>query len=184
MIFNRLPAMALVLATLLASPASAQFFGWGGGYVGGSVGSTSFEEASGSPVGEGASIALHGGFNVAVIPNVVFGGELSLSPTVLEDSTTPSETFGYMTTLRARAGFTMDNILIYGALGYAAAVYDNGLGTDAGNGTMYAYGAEYKFTPLTSVRLEVSHTKIDDFVALPTTSFETDTISLGASLHF
>jgi outer membrane immunogenic protein len=92
-------------------------FSWAGWYVGGNVGYEWATVPGSSANPKGVAGGLQGGYNWQ-FGQFVFGGETDLQLSGADDTFAPwkfsNPWFG---TLRARAGYAMNNILFYGTLG-------------------------------------------------------------------
>ena len=174
---KRLLLSGIVLATLaLAAPASAAdrpgrgpaykappmaLFNWTGFYIGGHAGYGWGEAENLEPTGwfGGGQI----GYNWQYAPNWVFGLEADLSGGDINDrggvaplADTKTNYFG---TARARLGYTVDRVMVYGTGGLAWAHNraNDGLGVrdDATHvGWAAGAGVEYAFAPNWSTKLE------------------------------
>lgn len=181
----KMTALGLAAGVAVASPAMAQTADWGGLYLGGSASSYSVEPNYAAAEASGTSFGLHGGVNFAVGPQIVVGGELNFSLGSHSFDVAPSDEFGYDLSLRLRAGYAVDQFLVYGLVGPAGAVYSVS-GVDlAATGMIKGLGGEYKFSPNLSGRLEYTKTNYDSIELLPPgPEFDAQTISLGLSFHF
>jgi outer membrane immunogenic protein len=141
-----------------SSPAPATGFSWAGWYVGGNVGYEWANVPGSSANPKGVAGGLQGGYNWQW-GQFVLGGETDLQLTGADDTFAPwkfsNPWFG---TLRARAGYAMNNILLYGTFGLA---YGNLKAENTGASethTMAGWaggaGMEVGLTPNWSARVE------------------------------
>lgn len=173
---------------LLASESVAYDKSWGGMYIGASLGYGSGDTETTYFQGDdnhGGAVALHPD-GVAFGANVgynwqrghyVFGVEGELGYIDLSDSGTAawdghymkSEVGSFWGSARARVGYAVDRVMVYGTGGIAFMNFDeHGLGdqadggqdswnTDTKWGWVLGVGAEYAFTPRLSGRAEYLH---------------------------
>lgn len=158
-------------------------YDWNGFYIGVTGGYGFGDYGLGSASGNGPGVDVDNfvfggtaGFNFQPDPNWLIGLEADLSSGV--DGKTGQGTAGpfwscntgacnvdieYFGTVRARAGFTHDAILIYGTGGLAYGAHDGGIFNSAqqGSGDSFGWaaggGVEYGFTPNLSVKVEYLH---------------------------
>ena len=102
-----------------SNPAPATGFSWAGWYVGGNIGYEWATVSGSSANPKGVAGGLQGGYNWQY-GQFVFGGETDLQFSGADDTFAPwkfsNPWFG---SLRARAGYAMNNILFYGTFGLA-----------------------------------------------------------------
>jgi outer membrane immunogenic protein len=196
-------AADLPAAVPTKAPALVAVYNWGGFYIGGNVGGvwdhrtvTTNNTATGVAVpiftgtGDLSSVTGGGqiGYNFVVAPNWVLGVEADVSGTGL-DRTTAVSVFRTGTaqhhneldlygTVRGRAGYAINNVLLYGTGGFAwadekitrtqltghLANATAGIGetaTQTGVGWAAGAGVEWGFAPNWSARVEYLHLGID-----------------------
>jgi outer membrane immunogenic protein len=173
---------------LLASESVAYDKNWGGGYVGVSLGygygdteTTYFQgdDDHGGAVAlhpDGFAFSVNGGYNLQR-GHFVYGVEGDLGYIDLSDSGSPawdghylkSNVGSFWGTLRARAGYAADRVLVYGTGGVAFMNFDEYGYGDQDNGEQDSWndetkwgwvlgvGAEYAFTPRLSGKVEYLH---------------------------
>jgi outer membrane immunogenic protein len=103
---------------------------WGGFYAGvqGGYGFSSFQDAGGVLVGSpgGGLIGVTGGYNYMVAPQILIGGEIDFAFAGIDKSRSPfigAASRGEVDdvlTIRGRAGYALDRMLVYGTFGFAA----------------------------------------------------------------
>lgn len=140
-----------------AAPAPA--FNWTGFYFGGHIGYGEAEDPIGATI-DGMIGGVQVGYNWHFSRNWVFGIEADIAGTDMNNA------FGahmdYLGTIRARAGYAMDRVLIYGTGGFAFSRIQNVLGAHL-NGEGYAIGAglEWAFARNWSAKVEYMFHDID-----------------------
>jgi outer membrane immunogenic protein len=178
---------------------------WAGAYLGVNagygwgktdVGSAGF----GSTNPSGGLGGLHGGYNWQS-GNIVFGLEADLDLSWMESSTTfsggnaMSSHPGWVTSARGRAGYAVNNFLVYGTLGLALAntnltLQQPGLSSqllETQFGYVLGAGVEMKIAPQISVRIEALHYGFADknvSVNGATTPLSTNLNTVRAGLTF
>jgi outer membrane immunogenic protein len=170
---------ALVLAPLSAQAQSGPVPNWTGLYAGvhAGVGGGSVRGATAT----GGLIGGQVGFN-AQAERIVLGVEGDITSSSFEHKgfNGGGQTFKqkWVGTVRGKAGFAFDQVLVYGTLGVAGArneLSDRGGSSDKQSvGVAVGAGAEVKLTERISARGEVLH------YALGTTTFTTPTTTLRA----
>ena len=124
------PAMAGSLyvppAEVIAQPVTTSY-DWSGGYLGGSAGAL-FGTMDYTPGGSwtiGAALT-YGGFAGYNVQNgaFVYGGELSANMYDGYPTGFPTESFSYILDAKARAGYAMDDVLVYGFAGGSLSHYN------------------------------------------------------------
>jgi len=128
---------------------AAPVFNWNGFYVGGHVG-YGWGDASGVSI-DGVVGGAQIGFNVHLSPNWVIGLETDISASGVSGGGIDQP---WIWSGRARLGYAMDKVLIYGTAGIAATRLDAG-GTNSGFvGGVYGGGVEWMLSRNWSTRVE------------------------------
>ncbi|MFM8701949.1 MAG: outer membrane protein [Hyphomicrobiales bacterium] len=157
---------SVLLGILPVNTSAADLFGdntgvtyWQGAYaglhLGGGLGS-----AGGLTTG-GTVVGAHGGYNFQA-GQFVSGGEIDYSSSKIKNSSS-NESFNqnWLTSFRARGGYTFGNLLTYGTLGLAYGPTEyvkNGTKTDASKlGWILGGGVEAMIAPNVSLRGELLH---------------------------
>jgi opacity protein-like surface antigen len=144
---------AAVLGTLaLSNPAAAQDYPaiWTGFYAGASVGyGEVFDEPAAFDV-SGGLLGMHLGYNYQ-LGSAVIGVEGDYTGSWMEDGILDVD---YLASIRARAGYSLGNALLYGTLGYAWADATTLGGSGDFDGLVLGAGLEYKFADNWSARVE------------------------------
>jgi outer membrane immunogenic protein len=148
---------------------------WGGFYVGvqGGYGFSSFQDGGGAVAGSpsGGLIGVTGGYNYMIAPQILIGAEADFAFTGIDETNSPF--FGAVgrgvvddvLTIRGRAGYSFDRLLVYGTAGFAASRnaigYNNlfpipfsGYQSIFQPGWAVGGGAEYMITPSISAKAE------------------------------
>lgn len=135
-----------------------------------------------------AALGLYGGYNFALGDSFVVGAELAYS---VSDYLEGSSFLPYSVTnrgdLRLRAGYAIDQFLVYGAVGVWHGTLDliPGTLTSDVDGTSFGIGAEYRFGENMSFRAEYSRSEFDtDELFGAGTTAEIDQVALGLAMHF
>jgi outer membrane immunogenic protein len=174
---KRLLLSGIALAALaIAAPASAadvpmrgpvykaapvSLFNWTGFYIGGNAGYGWGDSDNLAPSGWSGGGQV--GYNWQYAPNWVFGLEADLSGSNLSDSNAAgaplvNSKVNYFGTARARLGYTVDRVMVYGTGGLAWAHnrVNDGLVQDDQTQVGWTAGAgvEYAFSPNWSTKLE------------------------------
>lgn len=142
-------SMALI-AGLGIGAVQAQDTGQWTGYYGG----LTFSKTSGDMVYDdtsqydldGQSLGAIVGYNYAT-GSLVLGAELAYSKGRIEEVGNPFFGFESWVDLKARVGYSMDNVLVYGTLGGTFTTWDEGGNSFDGNGVVYGVGADYLVSP-------------------------------------
>lgn len=101
------------------SPAPAALYNWSGFYAGANVGYEWGKVSNSSVSPSGLAGGLQAGYNWQNA-QFVFGGETDIQISGADDTFAPYKFSNpWFGTLRARAGYAMNNILVYGTLGLA-----------------------------------------------------------------
>ncbi|MBL4626682.1 MAG: porin family protein [Roseicyclus sp.] len=195
----RFTASAIALAAAFAaSGAAAQDAGqWTGFYAGFATNIISPEfdnTVAATPLQEGTSFGVYGGYNYAIGDSFVVGAELSYSgPATFQTSLgSPDFEFDNVVNARVRGGYAVGNALVYGSLGYQQVSYGAAAGiSTAGNasGLVYGIGLEMLLADNVSVRLDYTSTHMnpDAGTILGASSgvqIDANAVGLGVALHF
>lgn len=188
---------AAVVALSLGEAASADASMWKGGYV-----SLTFGKIDGHAEEGGTTYDVDGtafgltegfsaiGYNFSASTDFVLGGELSLGHGKI-DVDTVGELDLFDASLRMRAGYAVESVLIYGLVGVGGAITSN-LSDEAhkGYGVQYGLGAEYLVAGKFSVRAEYVKLQYSNFEAIgtaltpPPDNVDLGVVALGVSKHF
>ncbi|WJY20170.1 porin family protein [Fontisubflavum oceani] len=134
----------------------------------------------------GPGFGIFGGYNHALGGNWVIGGELGFASTT--DHGIPAGTFSIENaiTARGRVGYALDDLLLYGSLGYlsADATASGSAATLDIEGPVFGLGAEAMLSETVSARVEYLRGTLD--LTGPGTDIDvtTDTIAIGLAFHF
>lgn len=121
---------------------------WAGAY-----GGLSFSSVSGETLENGATLfpldstsglGIFGGYNWQS-GNFVFGGELSYIDFEADYTGVPGATQSNSLEVRARAGYAMNNVLLYGFVGAGRSTTENAVATADLSGAVYGLGAQVMF---------------------------------------
>src|SRR5512137_1484801 len=142
---------AVLSAASLSCPASAQEYPaiWSGFYAGVNAGYGDVFDAPGGLDISGGLLGFHLGYNYQ-IGSAVLGVEGDYMGSWMEDGPFAVDDIA---SIRARAGYTFGNTLLYGTLGYAWADASS-LGSDSFDGLVLGAGLDYKFSQNWSARVE------------------------------
>ena len=190
---TRLPRTlaAALIAGATATSAHADAALWQGFYGGLSVGAVNPTVPAATVDPEIApGYAIFAGYNHALGPNWVLGGELSYGMSGTH-SMAPSPTTITMEnalTASIRGGYAFGNSLVYARLGYQTTDVEvsTSIGDFEAEGMVYGLGFEQMLAENLSARIEYTHADMDlRRIGFPnTTNFDTDTISVGIAFHF
>ena len=187
-VFKTLTAAA-ALASALASTATAQDAElWEGFYAGARVNMQDLD-ISGAPVSidTGFNIGIYGGYNHAVAPNFVLGGELSYdSQSEHTIGAPPPLQLDNNFSLRARGGYAFGNTLLYGTAGYSWSDFNvPGVLSGSAEGFVYGVGLEHMITESVSTRFEYTRSDLDlSAGGLGVNSADVNRFSIGVSYKF
>lgn len=185
-------ATALALSTAMAPAAFADAYSFQGLYGGFSMGlSTADLNAIAADVDTGFSGDVFVGYNHALNPNWVIGGELGYGRSSGHDipALAPA-TFDVenLVTISARAGYVFNDTMVYGRLGYQTGdmAINFAPGTPDLDGYMFGLGVEHMFAQNFSGRIEVTHSiwDVDGGGAPAGTELESTRVSIGVAYHF
>jgi outer membrane immunogenic protein len=208
---KRLLLSGIALAALaIAAPASAadvpmrgpvykaapvSLFNWTGFYIGGNAGYGWGDSDNLAPSGWSGGGQV--GYNWQYAPNWVFGLEADLSGSNLSDSNAAgaplvNSKVNYFGTARARLGYTVDRVMVYGTGGLAWAHDRVNDGLVQANGTQVGWtggaGIEYAFAPNWSTKLELLYADYGNKTYALTTPTRVDltdnTVKLGLNYRF
>jgi outer membrane immunogenic protein len=144
---------AAVLGTLaLSNPSAAQDYPaiWTGFYAGASAGYGEVLDEPGAFDVSGGLLGMHLGYNYQ-IGSTMLGVEGDYTGSWMEDGFLDVD---YLASIRARAGYSFGNALLYGTLGYAWADATTFGGSGDFDGLVLGGGLEYKFADSWSARVE------------------------------
>ncbi len=188
-IFHTLTAAAAIGAALTTAAAAQDAQKWQGFYLGGRVNMQNLD-VSNTPINFDPEInaGFFGGYNHAVAPNFVLGGELGYDSALDYHVIGPAKlTLDNNVSLRARGGYAFGNSLLYGTAGYGwsdwnvAAVGVSG----SAEGFSYGIGLETLLTDKISTRFEYTRTNYDfSGPGLGGRSGDVDAFSVGVSYRF
>lgn len=183
-------ALALSAATAPAAFADAAAFQ--GLYGGFSMGLSSADiNAITADIDTGFSGDVFVGYNHAIGPNWVIGGELGYGRSLGHDIPAlfpASFDVENLVTVSARAGYVTGNTMIYGRLGYQSGdmAINFAPGTPELEGHLFGLGVEHMFAQNFSGRIEVTQSvwDVDGGGAPPGTELESTRVSIGVAYHF
>lgn len=187
-LFTSVVALCVTTATVQAQDASQ----WAGAYGGLTYSSGDALQVydSGPAIfnleGDGPGLIL--GYNYATGP-WVFGGELAYSEVEIGDLPVQDYTFTSFLDLKARAGYAMNNVLVYGTVGATFTQWQEGVGSGGndGNGFLYGVGVDYLVSPRFFVGAEyIVRDVTSDWNNNPGDYFDADvnTLTLRVGLKF
>lgn len=180
-----------IAALSIANIATAQ--DWSGFYVGGNGAVSSLNTDTGAPftyTDTSISGGIFAGYNYMLSPNVVLGVEAEYNLNTITNSPIfpmeMSDTYG----IRARAGYAMDDLMFYGAIGAELGTFSAVGGPPVSDDTIgisMAAGIEYALNDRFSLRAEYTYT--DFGVAAPSVfgpgvTVTTDALRFGMAMHF
>lgn len=117
----------------------------------------------------------------------VFGGELAYSSGRIEEVGNTAFGFESWFDVKARVGYAMDSLLVYGTLGGTFTQWDEGGGAPFdGDGTVYGVGVDYLVSPSFFVGAEylVRNVTSDWNTSGSTLDADMNTLSLRAGIKF
>jgi outer membrane immunogenic protein len=174
----------------MAAPAAAH--DWSGAYVGLSYGRTTgditFSTAGFFDTENGTIRGLYAGY-LAQRGSFVFGGELAFGSVKGAGVVgVPTSEFVKAVDLKGRAGFAMNNTLLYGALGYSKVDFDDTPAIEFDmSGLNYGIGAEVAVSQMFTVGVEYLARNVDGQSSILSTTrgdANFDTLSLRVGLSF
>lgn len=173
-----LPEPAAPEAYSAPAPVPQERFYWTGFYFGGTLGyGWGDRDASGPATGSfdldsnGVNAGVHAGYNYMFTPNFLLGMEADISYTDQSDTASPNAvgvkaTSDWLSTIRGRAGYTFDRVLVYGTGGLALAdrKWSGGGSDDSGVDVGWTLGAgvETAITNNLTARAEYLYVDFDD----------------------
>jgi outer membrane immunogenic protein len=194
-------------APLYAPPPPA--FVWTGFYAGvqGGWGFADFQGGSGQALvasANGGLVGLGGGYNYQLAPNFLLGAEADFSFAWIGNESAPQWGVAArgntddLLTIRGRAGYVMDRMLIFAAAGFAgsrnavsvAGLGFNGYQSSFQPGWTIGAGVEYMIMPRVSAKAEYLYTSTGSDTYFAGTPFQTysgvdmSTVRGGVNFHF
>ena len=173
------------------SPAPSSAYNWGGFYAGVNVGYDWGTVTNNSTKPSGLEGGVQGGYNWQN-GQFVLGGETDLQVTGADDTFAPYKFSNpWFGTLRGRAGFAMNNILLYGTLGLAYGGvkgelsglseskthvgWAGGLGMEVGLAPNWSAKVEYLYMDLSNRAYSITGTS---------NGLESSMLRFGVNYHF
>lgn len=186
-IFKTLTAAAALTSALATTAPAQEAELWEGFYAGARVNLQEFD-ITGAPVGidPAFNVGVFGGYNHAVAPQFVLGGEASFDSQADHSIGGPTIQLENNFGLRARGGYAFGSSLLYGTVGYSWSDF-NVPGTTSGSadGFVYGIGLETFVTDNVSTRFEYTRTDLDiSAPGIGVSSGEIDRFSIGVSYKF
>lgn len=137
---------------------------WSGMYAGVHVGygNGRLEEVGSSVRATGVLYGGHVGYNYD-FGTVVVGGEIDYSVGDLEFETAPGAAFTDLAHLKARVGYDMGSMLVYGVVGLAYTKLEIGLATYDDTGYAVGLGADYKIASNWTAGAEYLYSHFENF---------------------
>ncbi len=148
------PAPISPAAAVIVPPVANTGADWGGFYLGATYGmglGGDMEYVTGGAVQgtfddleSGSNYGAFAGYNIQR-NNLVFGGEIAYSQVDTPGYGPigfPAETFNYFVDGKARVGYAMNKVLVYGFAGYTVSQFELGANTWATNGFNYGAGVD------------------------------------------
>ena len=173
------------------APAAAAYYNWGGAYAGLNLGYQwgKVTNLGGNPSGVlgGAQIGYNWQSNALVL-----GAETDIQLTGADDTFAPYKFSNpWFGTLRGRVGYAMNNILLYGTLGFAYGDLTASLGsldeTHTLTGWTGGLGMEVGFTPSWSAKVEYLYMDLGDrgyTLTGVSNGFQSNVLRFGINYHF
>ncbi len=181
-------ARAADLPRVAAAPEGYPVYNWNGPYVGANVGYQWGSASGASP--SGVMGGLQGGYN-SQPGRFVLGVETDLQASDANDMFAAwrlrNPWFG---TLRGRAGYALDNVLLYGTFGFAygGGVVETGGSSEANTHVGWAggIGMEIGLTPDWSAKAEYLFVDLTDqnYLLFGNTGFRSNIVRFGANRRF
>lgn len=116
--------------------------------------------------------------------NFVFGGELNYSNFSARFPIFPAAAQSNSLELRARAGYAMDNVLIYGFVGGARSSIRSSIASLNQTGYSYGIGAQYMFSNGMFAGLEAAQRRVSGTIGGIQVSSQLNSVSLRAGFQF
>lgn len=173
------------------APAAPAYYNWGGAYAGLNLGYQwgKVTNLGGNPSGVlgGAQIGYNWQSNALVL-----GAETDIQLTGADDTFAPYKFSNpWFGTLRGRVGYAMNNILLYGTLGFAYGDLTASLGsldeTHTLTGWTGGLGMEVGFTPSWSAKVEYLYMDLGDrgyTLTGVSNGFQSNVLRFGINYHF
>ena len=170
------------------APAPAPVRNWAGAYGGLSFSGVSggLNENTGGPLVDFESdtgLGLFAGYNWQS-GNWVYGGELNYTNFSTPFVGFPTVTQNDSLELRARLGYSMNNVLVYGFVGAARSTLESPGLSVTQNGASYGLGAQMMFTDSMFGGLEVARRDVSGSALGNTVGSDIDTVSLRVGFQF
>lgn len=170
------------------TPAPAPVRDWSGAYGGLSFSGVSggMNENTGGPLldlDSDTGLGLFAGYNWQS-GNLVYGGELNYTNFSTPFTGAAGSSVDDSLELRARVGYAMDNVLLYGFVGAARSDATFGAADYNLTGVSYGLGAQYQFTNGVFAGLELGRRDVSDTVGGNTLGADIDTVSLRVGFQF
>ena len=174
------------------APASIQSYSWMGPYLGFNVGYQWGNVTNSGANPHGVAGGVQGGYNFQT-GQFVFGAETDFQGSAAEDTFAASKFANpWFGTVRGRAGYALNNVLLYGTGGMA---YGGGRGQAVPGaseshvhlGWAAGLGIEVGFTPSWSARAEYLYVDLNDraYTVVGTTNgFESSLLRFGVNYRF
>lgn len=158
-------AAAAVAATLSTAAIAQDADQWQGFYGGLKFSAHDHDTTPGAlPLDQAYNAGIFAGYNHAIAPNMVIGGELGYDGKARAEIAPGLDLEVDKTvTLRGRAGYAIGNSMIYGSLGYAWSDYGFSAGgtTGSADGVTYGAGIETLVTDNITARFEYTRSSRD-----------------------
>lgn len=187
-VFQTMTAAAALCAALATTATAQDAEKWQGFYTGLSLNAQDYNATGiGLPLDETYNIGIFGGYNHAIAPNVVIGGELSYgTETSAEILPGVDMTFENNLGIRGRAGYTFGNSMLYGTLGYATSDYRfNASPSGTADGVTFGAGLETMVSDNVTARFEYTRSQLEASGGVfPGQSFDQNTFSVGVAYKF
>ncbi len=188
-IFKSLTAAAALSAAITSTATAQDAEKWEGFYAGGKLNMQSLD-FSGAPINLGSAnnFAVFGGYNHAIAPNWVLGGELEYGSAMSHNLMGPVDIdLENNINLRARGGYAFGNSLVYGTAGYGWSDWDVDVAGFSGSADGFSYGVGFETLLSENVSTRFEYTRTDyDFSGpgLAGQSGEVDRLSVGIAYKF
>jgi len=174
-----------------SSPAPVGVYNWGGFYAGVNAGYAWGKITNSSIEPSGIAGGLQGGFNWQS-GQFVFGAETDIQASGADDTFAPYKFSNpWFGTLRGRAGYAVNNILVYGTLGlaYGGVKGENGGVDESKTHTGWAggLGMEVGFAPNWSAKVEYLYMDLGNrsySITGVDNGFQSNVLRFGINYHF
>jgi outer membrane immunogenic protein len=188
----RAPAAAADLAANYYAPVPYYAFSWAGAYIGGTAGYEwgSVDNSATHPSGFAGGVEAGWNWQNG---RFVYGGETDFNVSGAEDTFAPYQFSNpWFGTVRGRAGFAFNNVLIFGTagLGYGELAAETLAGLSESHtsfGWVAGLGAEFSFTPRWSAKAEWLYLDLADrdfSVTAANNGLAANLVRLGLNYHF